>query len=101
MWTVVCVGQATSTDMGGARGADGLRTPREETMKAASDRRRIDWSGCTGAHRCGAAASALGESGDRLRVLVHTPQPRGASRIGVPAPILGPEGSLSSAMVGA
>jgi hypothetical protein len=101
MWTMFCVGQTISTDMGGARGADGLRAPRKETVKAESDSRRIDRSGCAGTHWCGAAASALGESGDRLRVLVHTPHCRGASRIGVPALIFDLAGSPSSALVGA
>lgn len=101
MWTMVCVGQVTFTDMGGARGADGLRAPRKETMKAESDSRRIDLAGCAGTHRCGTAARALGESGDRLTVPDHTPHRRGASMVGVPAPIFDRAGVPSSAPVGA
>jgi len=96
-----CGGQATSTDIGGARGAEALRVAREEIPGAESGKRREVCSGRMAACSRSLAGSALGEFGDRCRVPVHTPQRLGASRIGVRGPIRVDASVPASALAGA
>ena len=97
----VCGDQVTSTALGGARGAKALRTAREQMVVVESGSRRDVCSGRLAVRSRSAAASALGAFGDRLRVPAQTPQPLGASRAGVPGPILRSEVEPSSAPSGA
>jgi len=84
----VCGGQVTSTDSGGARGAEALSAVREEMVGTEFGNRRKSCSGRLATWFRSAAGRALGAFGDRLSVPVQTPQLLGASRIGDPPPIL-------------